>query len=227
MKKIKLNLNFDWKSKLIDLLIVIFGISVAFQLNNWNESKKTEHEEKEYLESFYSESIDNRDNLVSALNFSKSTKVEIDTLKQILLSKNYSDERIKPLIASMMALSDFSPSTTTMENIIASGEFDLIRDLELRKKLISTYNSYKTTDKLETILNDYVNDYLTPFFMKNFRFSNFSSLDSDFFSDPLFENIIFGYDALLFQQIGGYESNIESQSSLIERLALDKKNFQK
>jgi len=218
MRKIKLNLNIEWKSKVIDLLIVIIGITIAFQLNNWNESKKSDLEVKDYIESFYEENIDNEANLVSALEFSVSNKKNIDTLKQILLSKNYTDKRIKILTASMMGLAGYSPSITTMENITASGEFELIKDIELRKKIISTYNTYNTTLKLEGLLAEYVNTYVTPFFFDNVRFSDFSSIHSDFIKEPLFENIVFGYEVLLNQQIRGYQDNLKKIKLLNENL---------
>ncbi len=67
------------------------------------------------------------------MEFSITYKNDIDSLKQILLSKNYEDVRIKFFSASMFALTDFHPSLTTMENITASGEFELISDIEFRK----------------------------------------------------------------------------------------------
>ena len=223
MRKIKLNLNIEWKSKVIDLLIVIIGITIAFQLNNWNESKKSDLEVKDYIESFYEENIDNEANLVSALEFSVSNKKNIDTLNQILLSKNYTDKRIKILTASMMGLAGYSPSITTMENITASGEFELIKDIELRKKIISTYNTYNTTLKLEGLLAEYVNTYVTPFFFDNVRFSDFSSIHSDFIKEPLFENIVFGYEVLLNQQIRGYQDNLKKIKLLNENLKIANK----
>ncbi len=39
-------MKIEWKSKIADLLIVIIGISIAFQLNNWNESKKSDEDAK-------------------------------------------------------------------------------------------------------------------------------------------------------------------------------------
>ena len=218
MKKIKLNINSEWKSKLIDLLIVIVGISIAFQLNNWNEASKLDTEAKAYINSFYEENKLNETNLVSALEFTESNKKDIDTLKQLLLSKKYNDKRIKILTASMMGVEKISPSITTMENIIASGEFELIKDIELRKRIISTYNTYNTTLILENSLRDYVNKYLTPFFFENIRFSDFSSIHTDFIKEPLFENIVFGYDVLLSQQIKGYQNNLEKIKRLNENL---------
>lgn len=225
MKNIKLKLNIDWKSKIIDLLIVIVGITIAFKLNTWNESIKTNLGAKDYIESFHEENSTNEANLVSALEFSKSNKKDIDTLKQILLSKKYADKRIKLLTASMIGLANYSPSITTMENITASGEFKLIKDVELRKRIINTYNSNNTTLKLESLLSEYINKYVTPFFFENVRFSDFSSIHSDFISEPLFENIVFGYDVLLNQQIAGYQDNLEEIKLLNEKLTTTNNTF--
>lgn len=218
MRKIKSSTKIDWMSKLVDLAIVIIGLTIAFKLNTWNDSVKNDVAVKEYIESFYTENKTNHDSLVSALDYSKSCKKDIDTLKQILQSKNYSDKRIKPLVASMMGLANYTASTTTMQNISASGDFSLLKDIDLRKSLISTYDAYKTTAKLELLITDYVNQYVTPFFFKSFRISNFSDLNKDFAKDPLFENTVFGYDVLLTQLINGYQENLERINQLDVKL---------
>ncbi|SDC65353.1 DUF6090 family protein [Williamwhitmania taraxaci] len=218
MKKVKKKLSIDWKSKSIDLLIVIIGITTAFQLNNLNESNKSKAHEKDYLKSFYVENRDNEANLIAALKFSESNKNDIDTLKYILLSKNYADKRIKILTASMMGVANYTPSITTMENVTASGEFELIEDIELRKQIILTYNTYNVTLKLESLLSDYINKYVTPFLFENIRFSNLSPINSTFIKDPLFENIVIGYEVLLTQQIKGYQDNLEKIKLLNNKL---------
>ena len=218
MKKTKNKLKIDWRSKLIDLVIVIIGITIAFQLNNLNESNKSKARENDYLKSFYQENRDNESNLTLALEFAQKTKMDIDSLKRILLSRDYTDDRIKNLTASMMTLSDFKPSVITMENITESGDFELISNFEYREKLIETYNSYQTTSQLEGILSDYVNQYVTPFLFKNVRFSDFTSLKENFVEKPEFENIIIGYDALLNQKLKGYETNIVKLKELNQML---------
>ena len=75
MKKIKWKLDIDWKSKLIDLLIVITGITIAFQLNNLNESNKSKTQERDYLKSFYEENRDNESSLSLALEFAFKTTI--------------------------------------------------------------------------------------------------------------------------------------------------------
>ena len=69
IKKLNLNFKIDWQSKIIDLLIVIVGISIAFKLNTWNESIQSNIEFNNYLESFYEENSRNMSQLNSALEF--------------------------------------------------------------------------------------------------------------------------------------------------------------
>jgi hypothetical protein len=116
----------------------------------------------------------------------------------------------------MMVLPDLHPSIITMENIIASGDFELISDFEYREKLIDTYNYYKTISQLEDLLSDYVNQYVIPFFFENIRFSDFSSRK---------ENFILGYDVLLTQKLKGYEVNLEKLKQLNQLLTTANKGY--
>lgn len=211
-------MKIDWSSKFIDLLIVIIGITIAFQLNTWYESRKSDLKLKKYIESFYEENTNNDDKLITALNFSVSNKNNIDTLIQIIHRKNYTDRRIKTLFASMLQIANYSPSITTMENIKASGEFELIKDINLRKEIINTYETHKATLKLEGILFDHINNYVIPFYFENIRFSDYKHIDLAIINTPLFENIVFGYEILLNQQIEGYQKNLEQIRILTKKL---------
>jgi len=218
MSRRKTYIKFDWRAKFIDFIIVIFGITIAFQLNNWNESRKSNLKERNYVDSFYNENIDNEANLMSALNFSISNKKNIDTLIQIIQIKNYTDRRIQTLLQSMLQISNYNPATTTMENITASGEFELIKDINLRKEIINNYKTHNTTLKFEGLLLDHINNYVIPFYFENIRFADSHPLDKDLINTPLFENIVFGYSVLLNQQIDGYQNNLEKIISLKEEL---------
>jgi hypothetical protein len=173
---------------------------------------------KNYIESFYNENTANKASLIHALNFSVSNKKNIDTLIQIIQAKNYTDKRINTLLPSMLQISNYSHSTATMENIKASGEFELINDINLRKELIDVYKTHNTTLKFEGLLLDHINNYVIPFYFENIRFADSDPLDENLINTPLFENIVFGYNVLLNQQIEGYRDNLEKIKSLSEKL---------
>lgn len=201
-----------------EIILVVIGILIALQINNWNEINKSNAETSNYIDSFYEENKSNKESIILAIAYNEEKIKSVDSLKQFLLSKNYTHKRINILCATLMGMSNYDPSTTTMENISASGDFDLIKDIDLRKLIINTYKAYKTTTKLETILNDYLNKYVSPFFIENVRFNDFSSLKKDFIKDPKFENIVLGYEVLLNQQINGYKENLDKISLLDDKL---------
>ena len=205
MKK-KIDINIDWKSKIIDLLIVIMGISIAFKLNTWNESNKANREIEDYLLSFQEESTNNKATLSAALEYSISIKKDLDSLKILLIKEDYGHKNIKTYVSSLMGLSNFMPVTTTMDNITASGQFGLIKNAELKKRLIDTYKIYKSTIKMDDILMDYVDKYLTPYFFENV------------INNPEFENIVFGYEVLLNQQIQHYENAMGEIDALLDTI---------
>jgi len=105
-----------------------------------------------------------------------------------------------------------------MDNIKASGEFDLIRDIDLRKQIITTYDSYASTSTFDQMIMDYANDYVTPYFFENVRFSDLSSINKNILEDPAFENILIGYMTLMTQQINGYKENLKQVKTLNEYL---------
>lgn len=217
MKK-KTNFKIDWTSKLVDLLIVIVGISIAFKLNTWNESNKVNRNIRDYLLSFQEENANNKATLSAAHEYSISIKKNLDSLKVLLIKKDFEHKNIKTYVSSLMGLSRFMPVTTTMDNITASGQFGLMKNAELKKRLIDTYKTYKSTIDMDDILLDYVDKYLTPYFFENVRFRDFSSIKGDFINNPKFENIVFGYEVLLNQQIQHYESAMKEIDTLLDTI---------
>ena len=217
MKK-KTHFKINWTSKLVDLLIVIVGISIAFKLNTWNETNKVNRDIRDYLLSVQEECVSNKSALTAAHEYSISIKKDLDSLKVLLIREDFDHKNIKTYVSKLMGLSNFMPVTTTMDNITASGQFGLIKNAVLKKLLIDTYKTYKSTIKTDDILLDYVDKYLTPYFFENVRFRDFSSIKGDFINNPKFENIVFGYEVLLNQQIQHYESAMEEIDTLIDTI---------
>lgn len=223
MKKNKSKLKIDWSSKFIDLLIVILGITIAFQLNNVNESVKLNTQENDYLESFNEENRTNEVNLTPAIEYSIVKREKIDSLIQILHEKKYTHHRIRHLLTRLMSTPTFDPVETTMKSITSAGEIELIRNLELRNKLIDTYHSYSTGIVTEEMETKWVETYIVPFFFDNVYLYDFSYKNNDFLKEVQFENIVTGYRVLLNQKIEHYQEQQEQIWQLNQLLSIANK----
>ncbi|MGD1890671.1 MAG: hypothetical protein ACFB15_08755 [Cyclobacteriaceae bacterium] len=215
----RIKLAIDWKSKLIDFLIVILGISLAFQLNSWNETRKTNQRLKNYLESFRLETQENIENLQQVLAAAISQREVADTIKALVTTKRFSDTRLGTTSPIMTNFVFYRPLATTMENIKESGDFELIRDYTLRKKLINTYKLLENTGINERVTEDYIHDFINPYFFNKVRFSTNYPIDpADFITDHRFENIAVAYSNLMTNQIIEYESVLEKLYNLQQSL---------
>ena len=54
-----------------EIILVVIGILIALQINNWNESKKNQFEAKNYLDSFYEENHSNKESLQLAIDYNE------------------------------------------------------------------------------------------------------------------------------------------------------------
>ena len=161
-----------------EIVLVVIGILIALQINNWNENKKTEVEEVKLLTNIHVDLQKTLEELESAVEFNKSTIDEI--IKIEYYSKNelpYSDE----LNYSFGVLPYFYASFITnssYKSLQATGLGILKNDL-LKDKIVTMYDV-----DLENILdynqdeNQSRSDIVAPFYAKNLRYLDKSVYDA-------------------------------------------------
>ncbi len=213
--------HIDWKSKIIDLLIVIIGITLAFRLNSWSESKKQNGLLKDYITSFDIENQSNIKSLKNTLSYCEVQLSKIDTLKNIMRVGNYGDIRLRTLSPSLLNTISYKSSTITLENIKESGDFELIKDYKLRKKIITVYEYLNEVKEKEKVLNDYVRTITRPYFFEKIRYRDFYPVDDKgLIQDHRYENMIIGYGIIIQRQIQAYQTAMSKLEDLEKELDL-------
>jgi len=131
-----------------EILLVVIGILIALQVNNWNETRKLQNEKYKLLIALKQEFLTNKKNLEEILNGKKTsnyffTKVlnfsagstpelPIDSLRL------FTSKMIFPLKLSLL--------TSVQEEAVSSGKFELLPDnlklmLSQFKDFINSFNS--------------------------------------------------------------------------------------
>ena len=101
-----------------ELIIVVVGVSIAFQLNVWNDTRKNKELEHQLLQNFVPENTSNQAELDSSLTNLKATlTAELELLDMLNNSGTSIDSiRIKMSVLYTISWSDFS--TTHLENYL-------------------------------------------------------------------------------------------------------------
>ena len=129
------------KYALGEILLVMVGILLAFQVSKWSEDIKNRREEAFYYSKLRENISQDTLNLQLALNRLESSIVNIDAIFEEFKTKN--DEKLDGDIASaLIRVESYNPETTTWDNLIATGKISLIRNQVVIDSLTNYYNQY-------------------------------------------------------------------------------------
>lgn len=162
-----------------EIFLVVIGILIALQVNNWNENRKNQETEQKLLKALLQEFESNSEILGEAIALNdaiiqKSMKLGEYTGPN--LPENASEKELSDLMVGVFKMeAHYFPNQGTIEEIINSGSLSIFSDPALRKA-ISAWQSH-----LELIKNQesYVikrRDIGHEFFLKNGNFRRHLSI---------------------------------------------------
>jgi len=152
---------------LIEIVIIVIGVLIAFYLTNWGKEIEKRETEKEIISQIYFELNDNLTDLKNDLEMHKNS------LRSQLKVQKFIDNEI----SSDSLMMDFYwmtkdeyifPNTSAFENLKNTG-MKIIQNDSLRNLITLVYNNYFPRIAKENALHPDINNYLTPFFKKNFK----------------------------------------------------------
>ncbi|MCK5442934.1 MAG: hypothetical protein KAJ23_13680 [Maribacter sp.] len=137
-----------------EIVLVVIGILIALQINNWNQSKILKIEEVKSLESLHSEFLENLQKFddIHALQLIRN-----DAINQILFSdiSNYSLSSLDSLYLKANFNWTYNPSFGIYNSLINSGKIQLIASDTLKNRI----------SQFKELVNDYLEDEI---FIMNF-----------------------------------------------------------
>ena len=122
-----------------EIVLVVIGILIALQINNWNENRKTNLEEQRALLNIQSDFSKNKELLNDLIT---TTKKSIDAGMKIL---NYTGSKVKPktedefndLLNSLFDHDPYYPLNGFLDDLLNSGKLGIFKNVELRNLLSS------------------------------------------------------------------------------------------
>nr|WP_255647373.1 DUF6090 family protein [Fulvivirga sedimenti] len=140
------------KYALGEIILVVIGILIALQINNWNEQKKIERSIKSHLEILRQnlqedqtqlESL--KQNMTVNIQCADSLMLQIKTLIPV-------NNNVKRYLITLVQEFQFSPNTNAIETITQSNEMPSL-DIDLRTAILDHYALIEKTKEREHISN--------------------------------------------------------------------------
>ena len=159
-RKIRQNLLSDGKTgkylkyAIGEILLVVIGILIALQINNWNENLKNRLAEKRYVSDLI-EDLKNDALMLNQINiFLESKSASKSKIEPLLRGNKIEIDSIDFHFVNQWAVKNrFTPTNITIEELKNSGNLNIINDIELRRQIVSLYNNYSNELFSEDMFN--------------------------------------------------------------------------
>lgn len=207
-----------WKNHFVELLVVIFGITIAFAIDKYAENRKEASEMRVALESIMDDlrrDISRYDNNQIPSNQEKVD--ELDYIIQQMKQEKLDDDSMHVLIGRTFGSFNSRITNATYESLKSSGKLEDIPNVEVRRRVISHYQSnYPQSDYLSndnvafaSKLADYVSRISPAFFTGNFG-------DRELLSDPGFRSMMARWRGMVYFKVQEYKRLSRESKRLLE-----------
>lgn len=181
----------DWKHKIkdiiLEILIIIFAVTVSIWLHNWSEQQHDKKEEKEFFIGLKKDLETDITNMTNSKLFYDNT---LKGIRYFLItgSTTLNQDSINKYSGIFFNSTDLDPHIGRYEGLKSSGKFKIIENKDLLNNIITLHESiiqriqelnekyYRHNEKLETLVSQNIQ------LMKNGQIANASEVTnrSDF-----------------------------------------------
>ena len=169
-----------------EIFLVVIGILLALQINNWNEERKARADEELYLIRLISENQQDIETFADQINFLKKGVESVELFSDALKDEEASDSSVVLAAHNYNTygsiLPVFNSSRSTFDDLSSTGNLQVISNKNLRKLLVRHYAQVDETKERLQINNDWALSLDGPFRAEN-NIMQFESSTARFFPD--------------------------------------------
>ncbi len=155
-----------------EIVLVVIGILIALQVNNWNNVRLDNLEAKEAKLNIHTEFIKNQKILNSSIELNQNALDACSRLINLIGSEENEllNHNLDSLLNSSLAAEFYFPTRSSLDNIIQSGTMKLLESEELKNSLQEWLASLEQMKSYKDVQTDWQNNHYLPFLLDKVSF---------------------------------------------------------
>ncbi|GAB3717237.1 hypothetical protein GCM10027592_59200 [Spirosoma flavus] len=155
-----------WPEYVIEILVIIFSITISFAFDEWKDGRQKRETEQTYLKGLYTD---------IQTDMNQLNEVMDETRQVIQRAKNLTEFNIQRPDATYKQLTDdvrfvfkrprFIAEDATFADLKSTGNMQVISSLPLKKALFDYYKQYETIIRVETAELETTNAIVGPYIL--------------------------------------------------------------
>ena len=133
-----------------EIVLVVIGILIALQINNWKQENKDHKLGEDYLLRIHRDLVQDTISFRQIIAHNNNLREEIKGLLVTLYNGVDNIQQVQNIGAIYDKALDqvFTPNDNTYKGMISSGALGLVQNLELKEEIVNLYSEYDQTRAL-------------------------------------------------------------------------------
>ena len=167
----------DWihklKEVLLEVLIIVFAVSISIWFHNWSESIKDHNEEKEFLKGLKGDIQADLKEMNSDRAVLRKGFLAVRYFEKVGVGQVLNKDSVNKNIWIFFSQAQINPRIGRYEALKASGRFDIITNKKLQYDIIDLYQkSFPQIFRLNAFMNSVIADKVDPYISDYISFDN-------------------------------------------------------
>ncbi len=138
-----------------EILLVMIGISLAFQVSNWDDNRIKKNAEIRYYENIRDQIADDKALVTEQIHFNNRYMKEFKYANEILESNDRTRmDTLGLIVRNLTQYSDFDKKGNIYETLVNSGEIKLLRNYVIMNSIRELEEKYNYINRMENIHYD-------------------------------------------------------------------------
>ena len=204
-----------------EILLVMIGISLAFQLDNWNENRIKKNTELSYYKNIRDQILEDRNLILSQVDFNNGYREKFTYANEIIkLNDHIRIDTLGRIARELTQYSDFDRQGNIYETMVNSGEIKLLKNQDIVNGLRLLEEKYLYINRMENIHYDVMMTYVIPAVFPNVKFSSSEVMKVEELYNYEFENLLLSLLQIMAEKDQVYHEalrEIEIITNLIDK----------
>ena len=213
----------DFKSYLVyafgEILLVMIGISLAFQLDNWNENRLEENTAINYYENIREQIADDKTLIQEQIGFNNHYMAEFKYANAILNANDRSKmDTLGRIVRNLTQYSDFDKKGNIYETLVNSGEITLLRNHAIVNSIRELEEKYTYINRMENIHYDAMMNHVIIATNPILKFSDASVQKPDQLYSYQFQNLVLSLIQIMTEKDKVYHEALHEINKITDKI---------
>lgn len=203
-----------------EILLVMIGITLAFQVDNWNDNREKKIEEIRTYENIREEILGDKAHIQGQIDYNNLHLAQFEYGRKIVMENDRTQmDTLGSIIGKLTNYSDYDREGNIYETMVNSGKIQLLRNQEIVNGIRLLEQRYNYINRMENIHYDVMIGYAAPGITPVINFNTAEIVMPERIFSNEFQNLIFLLVKIMYEKDETYKearNEIDSILRLID-----------